>query len=123
MVLPLVGVGSELVGGEVGTAPDRVGKPRGFPSTDMGASPDETEYSQVAAVVTAVEGTDRMDKLLSVEDVAELLGISIHSVYAWASKGRLPVVKIGTRTMFSPGEIARWVAENSRPERTRQLRP
>jgi excisionase family DNA binding protein len=55
-------------------------------------------------------------KLLSVSELAELLGISIPTVYAWVSKGRLPCVKLGTRTMFDPVEIARWVNERSRRE-------
>lgn len=57
-----------------------------------------------------------MEKLLSVADVAELLGVSIHTVYAWAARGRLPVVKVGTRTMFAPHEIQRWVGARSRTE-------
>jgi excisionase family DNA binding protein len=55
-------------------------------------------------------------KLLSVAELAELLGISDHTVYAWVSKGRLPCVKLGTRTMFDPREIERWIGERSRRE-------
>jgi excisionase family DNA binding protein len=57
-----------------------------------------------------------VEKLLSVADVAELLGVSIHTVYAWAARRRLPVVKVGTRTMFAPHEIQRWVGARSRTE-------
>jgi len=54
-----------------------------------------------------------LEKLLSVGDVAALLGVSVHTVYAWSARGRLPIVKVGTRTMFKPEEIRRWVAERS----------
>lgn len=56
-------------------------------------------------------------KLLSVKELAEALGISVHTVYAWVSCGRLPCVKVGTRTLFDPQEIERWVRERSRRER------
>ncbi len=59
-----------------------------------------------------------IERLLNVNDVAGLLGVSIHTVYAWAARGQLPVVKVGTRTMFESREIQRWVRERSRPEAT-----
>lgn len=58
-----------------------------------------------------------LDRLLSVQEVAELLGVSVHTVYAWVSAARLPFVKVGTRTKFRQSEILRWVAERSRAER------
>ncbi|MGH9366397.1 MAG: helix-turn-helix domain-containing protein [Thermoanaerobaculia bacterium] len=61
-----------------------------------------------------------LNQLLNVGEVARLLGISPHTVYSWTAKGRLPVVKVGGRTMFDPSEIQRWLADRSvreRPER------
>jgi excisionase family DNA binding protein len=57
-----------------------------------------------------------VEKLLNVEEVARVLGVSVHTVYTWVSCGRLPLVKVGARTMFEPVEIRRWVAERSRRE-------
>ena len=54
--------------------------------------------------------------LLSVEQVAQILGLSRHTVYQWAAAGRIPLVKLGTRTLFHPEEIKRWVAKNSRAQ-------
>ncbi len=58
-----------------------------------------------------------MERLLNVGEVAQVLGVSVHTIYTWAAKGRLPLVKVGKRTMFEPREIARWVSERSRLER------
>jgi excisionase family DNA binding protein len=58
-----------------------------------------------------------VERLMNVREVARLLGVSVHTVYAWSSRGRLPIVKIGTRTMFDPEEIRRWVAERCIRER------
>ncbi len=57
------------------------------------------------------------NKLFTVPELSQTLGISVHTVYAWVSQGRLPCVKLGTRTMFEPGEIERWVRERARHER------
>jgi len=53
-------------------------------------------------------------KLLSVDEVAEQLGISVHTVYAWAGSGRIPVVKLGRRTLFDPDVIQHWISDCSR---------
>lgn len=37
------------------------------------------------------------DQLLTIADAARLLGISRTTAYHWASTGRLPVVRYGTR--------------------------
>ena len=56
-------------------------------------------------------------RLLNVGEVADILGVSVQTIYSWASMGRLPVVKVGRRTLFHPGEIERWIALRSRKER------
>ena len=58
-----------------------------------------------------------LERLLSVDELSELLGVSVHTIYSWVAQGRLPLVKVGKRTMFQPGEIERWVAERSSSER------
>jgi excisionase family DNA binding protein len=62
-------------------------------------------------------------KLLSVEDVADLLRVSKFTVYSWVAQGRIPCVKLGTRTMFVPQEVQRWVDAHSRPEATSRTMP
>jgi excisionase family DNA binding protein len=55
-------------------------------------------------------------KLLNVAEVADILGVSTQTIYSWVSKGRLPVVKVGRRTLFHPSEIERWISMRSRKE-------
>jgi excisionase family DNA binding protein len=59
-----------------------------------------------------------MESLMSVSQVARILGVSVHTIYAWAGEGRIPLVKLGKRTLFDPHEIHRWVAERSVRERS-----
>jgi excisionase family DNA binding protein len=58
-----------------------------------------------------------MLSLLSVPQVARMLGVSVHTIYAWAAEERIPLIKLGKRTLFDPDEIRRWVSERSIRER------
>jgi excisionase family DNA binding protein len=56
-----------------------------------------------------------MDKLLDLAAVAELLGISPVTAKIWASKRRLPVVKVGRLVRVSPAALEAWLRENTLP--------
>jgi excisionase family DNA binding protein len=62
-----------------------------------------------------------MEKLLAVDDVARLLGLSRFTIYAWAAKRRLPALKVGSRLKFRPSEIQLWVDGQTRPKRSDPL--
>ena len=53
-----------------------------------------------------------MEKLLKAGEVAELLGVSVETVWDWAKDGTLPCVRLGAtgRWMrFRPADVERWV--------------
>jgi len=54
-----------------------------------------------------------LTKLLSVQEVAILLGVHRVTIYDWVSQKRIPFVKVGARTMFDPREIERWLEEST----------
>jgi len=56
-----------------------------------------------------------MERLLNVEDVAVLLGLSRLTVYAWAARRQLPALKVGSRLKFRASEIQEWVDGRPRP--------
>jgi excisionase family DNA binding protein len=58
------------------------------------------------------------ERLLSVSQLAAYLGISTNTVYSWVSSGRLPIIKVGARTMFDPDEIRGWIRLRSRSAET-----
>ena len=49
--------------------------------------------------------------LWDINDVSRALKVSPHTVRRWASKGTLQRVKLGTRTLFDPADVARFVDE------------
>jgi excisionase family DNA binding protein len=49
------------------------------------------------------------DEVLSAEDVAELLGIDVKTVYDHANRGRLPCRRLGRRILFGRRAILAWL--------------
>lgn len=49
--------------------------------------------------------------LMDVNDVAKALKVSPHTVRRWASEGKLKRIKLGTRTLFDPADVAAFVEE------------
>ena len=48
--------------------------------------------------------------LLSVEDVARLLQVTVASIYQWHHRGQGPKpIKVGRYLRFHPVELARWL--------------
>lgn len=47
--------------------------------------------------------------LLTVEEAAEVLKVSIHSIYKWTAAGTLPCVKLGRSTRFERAMLDAWV--------------
>ena len=50
-----------------------------------------------------------LEKWLSVEEIAEHLGISKETVYRWLEKGSIPAHRIGKLWKFKPSEVDSWV--------------
>lgn len=49
------------------------------------------------------------DRWLSVEDIAEYLGISRDTVYTWLSARGMPAHKVGRLWKFKRDEVDQWV--------------
>jgi excisionase family DNA binding protein len=48
-------------------------------------------------------------ELMDVDSAASLLKLSKQTLYTWVSQKRIPHLKVGRRTMFSPGDIKAWL--------------
>jgi len=66
-------------------------------------------------------------RLLNVEELSELTGLSKNTIYCWVSQRRIPFVKIGRLTKFDLEKINQWIEENSvqekKSEHIRDRRP
>jgi excisionase family DNA binding protein len=62
------------------------------------------------------EPLDRLDTLLSTEEVAEYVGVGQATVYRWCREGSLPAVKIGRRWRVRRSALVVFVRKNERSE-------
>jgi excisionase family DNA binding protein len=54
-----------------------------------------------------------MEKLLSVQEVAELLAVPVPTVYRWRYEGTGPVgLKVGRHVRYDPAELRQWRADH-----------
>ena len=58
-----------------------------------------------------------MDSMMTVRQVADLLGVHENWVYDQAATGELPSYKIGGTRRFDPDELRGWIADHRQAER------
>ncbi|PFG44568.1 AlpA family transcriptional regulator [Isoptericola jiangsuensis] len=60
--------------------------------------------------VTQIDRTTRRRRLMTPSELAEYLGVSLHCVYAWSSRGGGPkVVHVGARLRYRPDDVEAWL--------------
>ncbi|MCB9073728.1 MAG: helix-turn-helix domain-containing protein [Bdellovibrionaceae bacterium] len=50
-----------------------------------------------------------IENLLTVKDVAQMLGVSPKTVYEWVKLNRIPAVRLGRALRFDKQKIAEWL--------------
>lgn len=50
-----------------------------------------------------------MEKLLTPENICEILGVKKSTLYSWTSKELIPFVKVNGLLRFREGEIEKWL--------------
>jgi excisionase family DNA binding protein len=66
-----------------------------------------------------------MDELISIGEAARRLGgLSVHTISAWLSRGRLPRTKVGARTMIRESDLRAFISacNPERPARSKSRR-
>ena len=52
-------------------------------------------------------------RLIDVQELSELTGLSKNTIYCWVSQRRIPFVKCGRLTKFDLQKIEEWIEEHS----------
>ena len=50
-----------------------------------------------------------MNKLLTVEEIAEILGVKPSTIYQWTHQGFIPHVKLGNLVRFKESTVNKWL--------------
>jgi excisionase family DNA binding protein len=51
-----------------------------------------------------------LERMITIEEFAEALGVSVQTVYSWNSQGVGPrYIKVGKHCRFRPAEIQKWL--------------
>ena len=57
-----------------------------------------------------------LDRWLSVEEIANYLGVSKESIYRWLESKKMPAHKLGRQWKFKTSEVDEWVRSNESSE-------
>jgi excisionase family DNA binding protein len=58
--------------------------------------------------------TKIMDKLLSMEELAEILGVTKATIYSWTSQNKIPHIKLSKRLLkFREKDIVDWISKRA----------
>jgi len=57
-----------------------------------------------------------VDKWISVDGVAEYLGVSSVTIYRWLERNRIPAHRVGKQWRFKSSEIDEWVRSGNAAE-------
>ncbi len=56
------------------------------------------------------------DRWLSVEEIAEHLGVSKESIYRWLERGKIPAHRVGKQWRFQTEEVNEWIRRGEASE-------
>jgi len=59
-----------------------------------------------------------MEKLLTPQEIAEVLGVQPSTIYQWTHQGYIPHVKIGKFVRFKEKDVEKWVEKISNTGRS-----
>lgn len=67
---------------------------------------------------TATTSLTERRKLMTPEELAEYLGVTLHCVYAWSSRGGGPrILRVGARLRYRPADVETWLDSVADDER------
>ena len=63
-------------------------------------------------ILTVAEQLAQAKRLLSVREVAELLGEHDDTIYRRCKRGTMPHYRLGSLLKFEPAQVAKWLREH-----------
>ena len=66
---------------------------------------------------------DTLDRLLSVQDLADYLGVPVATIYGWRHRGHGPPgFRVGRHLRFRTSDVTQWISQRIKGSQTEQIR-
>lgn len=56
-----------------------------------------------------------MPELLTLQETADYLGVSIHTIYKWVQARKIPFLRVGRHIRVDPDELSTWLQSRRVP--------
>jgi len=73
--------------------------------TDLLTFADKLVKDTAAEVETRLKEQNKPDELLTRQQVADMLGVTLTSLWHWNNKGILPTIKIGSKVRYRRSDV------------------
>ena len=61
-----------------------------------------------------------MERLLTVEQLANQLQVKPRTIYQWVHEEYIPIIKLGSLVRFSPSKVSHWLTDRETPGRKKR---
>jgi len=83
-----------------------------YPHRDLGST--RTCFDALATEKRVIMTLQAGDRLMSLTDVSEMLGIPVHTLYRWRSKGDGPVgYRVGRHVRYRREAVEAWLEQQA----------
>lgn len=86
--------------------------PSKYIESTEGISPAGSRRSKSLRIVTGSTSTKVLPKLLTADEVADLLRKSVKTIYRWANEGLIPSINLHGNILFDLDEILAWIEDH-----------
>lgn len=54
-----------------------------------------------------------MRKKIDIQELSEMLGVSVNTIYSWISQRKIPYIKVGRLVRFDVDKVEKWLENHS----------
>jgi len=82
---------------------------------------EKNKKQQTGKEVKMQADSEKVKGLLNIQELSEILGVKVATIYGWVSEGFIPHIKLGRLVRFDLDAIYEWVSKKQRKGRDSRL--